>query len=149
MSWVSSSAFDAKNEIRNKSFSVLGHGDLDTTNTVWKSSYSVVGINAAKVPEMRDAIRQYVNNIISSIEAVDPLSGADQAFRSEEVQASIKSYITAINQACANYVSGLLAFSDKLEDVYEAYQANISRVANNYSSVASSLEQNEKYTEQK
>ena len=149
MTWVSSSAFNAGNEVRNKNFSVIGQGDVDLDSNNWTTGYNVVGINAAKVPEMRDAIRQYVDNIITNIDAVDPLLSADLAFKSEEVQASIKTYITTVKESCASYVSGLLAFSDKLEDVYEAYQANISRVADNYTTITSSIDQKDKYTEQK
>lgn len=149
MSWTNQSVFNAGNEVRAKSFSVIGRGDEDLNTNVVPTQYNVVGINAAKVPAMRDAIRQYVDNIITNIDAVDPLLAADLAFKSEEVQASIKTYITTVKESCASYVSGLLAFSDKLEDVYEAYQANISRVANNYTTITSSIDQKGKYTEQK
>ena len=98
---------------------------------------------------MRDAIRQYVDNVTSNIDAIDPLAGADGAFKSDEVQAAVKKYIEGVRKAWSVYVSGLLAFSDKLQYVYEAYQTNINRVASNYDNMASAVDSKEKYTEHK
>ncbi len=149
MAWGLAAAFNAGNEIKDRNFDVTRGMDNELQSNYIEGDYSVVGINANKIPAMRDAIRQYVDNVTSNIDAIDPLAGADGAFKSDEVQAAVKKYIEGVRKAWSVYVSGLLAFSDKLQYVYEAYQTNINRVASNYDNMASAVDSKEKYTEHK
>lgn len=111
--------------------------------------YSVVGLNANKVPAMREAIRNYVNNINAHLEAIDPKADANSAFKSEEVQEAVKNYVTKVKEYCQNLISDLLAFSDKLADVQAAWEAFSGSASSNINAASGGLDAGAKYTEQK
>lgn len=122
-------------------------GFLGTSWGAKESTYSVVGINVNEVDNMREAIRVYVQAIKDHLNGIEPLATADNAFKSEEVQKAVQDYITKVKEYCMNLVSQLLAFSDKLADVKNAWQANMDALAGNTSSSASSLDQGTAYQE--
>ena len=93
-------------------------GGLDA---FWFSEYSVVGINAAKVPEMREAIRNAVSNIQSHIDGIEAETNTANAFKSDEIKAAVEKYVLAVKDYAKALTSNLLAFSDKLESVHQAW----------------------------
>lgn len=115
--------------------------------TGWFSSYSVVGIQASEIPNMRDAIRNYVNGITTHLDNIEPLATADNAFKNEEVQTAVQTYIAAVKKYCMNLTTQLLAFSDKLQEVYEKYEENMRTMAGNIGDSTSSLNTGTTYTE--
>lgn len=91
------------------------------------SQVSIVGINANKVPAMKDAIVEYVNEvkmILNNLENYNP----EIAFKGEIVTA-LREYIESIKIACNNICSMLYGFADQLSIISEAY-TSIDRDAN-------------------
>lgn len=111
--------------------------------------YSVVGINATKVEEMRNAIREYVRAIQAHLDGIDPTTNANGAFKGEEIQNAVRSYVERLKQYSKDLTSQLLAFSDKLKDVADAWEAYNKSMAENVTSTSSSFGNNGAYTEQK
>ena len=113
---------------------------------------SVVGINANKIPEMRDAIRNEVNNIQSYLDGIETTASSASAFKSEEITNSVRNYLDKVKAYAQALVSDLLAFSDKLQEVYDAWLLSSQNFASD--SVDTSAQQNfagntERYVEQK
>lgn len=86
------------------------------------TSYDVVGISADKIPEMRDAIRAEVQGIHTYLDGITVDTDADGAYKSEEVQRAVQAYIAKVKEYSKALTSDLLAFSDKLQDVYDAWK---------------------------
>ena len=112
-----------------------------------RSSYDVVGLNVAAVPNMREAIRSYVAAIESHLNGIDPLANASGAYRSEDVQNAVRTYLEKEKQYCINLVSQLQAFSDKLGDVKIAWETATGNIASSVSGATGNFEQGTKYTE--
>lgn len=93
------------------------------------SNESVVGINVAYVDQMRDAIRNYVEKIKTHLEGIEPLADANNAFKNDEMQRAVQNYIGIVQDYCVNLTSQLLAFSDKLGDVKNAYKSTMESLA--------------------
>ena len=93
------------------------------------SGYSVVGINAAKVPEMREVIRTAVSNLQGHIDGIEEHTNSSMAFKSEEVKAAVENYVLSVKEYCKALISDLLAFSDKLETVHQAWLSSTSKYA--------------------
>lgn len=83
---------------------------------------SVIGINANEIPNMRAAIREYVNALEAHLEKVKTDADTAGAFKGEYADA-VKVYVAAIAEACKCVTSQLLAFSDQLKEVSDAYLA--------------------------
>lgn len=139
MAWASTtvaSGFDAEQyaqtamDSRQASRSGIGSG-RGNSNTWWPfdkvdgyqglSEYSVVGINVSKVPDMREAIRSAVANIQNHIDGIEEETNSSNAFRSEEIKTAVEQYVLAVKDYCKALISDLLAFSDKLESVHQAW----------------------------
>lgn len=84
---------------------------------------SVIGINANEIPNMRNAIREYVTALETHLEKVKTDADTSGAFRGEYADA-VKIYVAAIAEACKCVTSQLLAFSDQLKEVSDAYAAS-------------------------
>lgn len=113
------------------------------------NNYSVVGINAGKVNQMRDAIRTYVKDIQAHLDGIDATTNSSNAFRGDEIKAAVTSYIEKVKEYSKNLTSYLLTFSDKLKDVADQWQAYNESMANNVQNARSSFGDNGAYTEQK
>lgn len=116
------------------SWDVFGTGWFDQTtpggNTAQSlSGYSVVGINAAKVPDMREAIRTAVSNLQGHIDGIEEHTNSSMAFKSEEVKSAVENYVLSVKEYCKALISDLLAFSDKLETVHQAWLSSTSKYA--------------------
>lgn len=87
--------------------------------SVFQNGSTVVGINVNQIDAMKQAIRNYVDNLqktLDKLDAVDPTV----AFKGE-VTGAIIEYINAVKTACQAVVSNMLAFNDQLTKVQEAY----------------------------
>ena len=93
------------------------------------AGYSVVGINAAKIPEMREAIRTAVSNLQGHIDGIEAHTSSSMAFRSEDVKTAVENYVVSVKEYCKALISDLLAFSDKLQTVHDAWIGSTSTYA--------------------
>ena len=99
------------------------------------TGYDMIGINGNQVESMRESIRAYVSNIQSVVESTLSTSSSEayKAFRGEDAITAVNQYIDKVKLYCQNVTSTLLAFSDKLADVGNAWktaQANIAGTVN-------------------
>lgn len=120
------------------------------SNGLWgigADGYDIVGINANKVEDMRQAIRDYVSAIEKYLDGVDPLASADGAFKGEAVQKAVATYITNCKEYCKNLTSNLLAFSDQIGEVKRQWLAAMDRMADSISTGSKSYGSSEHYTE--
>lgn len=101
-------------------------------------SYSIVGMNVTKIPGVIDAIEAYIKNINAVIDKINTEADPTKAFRGDEVQSAVKSYIEKVKEECYNLVSDLRAFEDKLVEAQHAWQSSMSSMASNVSSSAGS-----------
>ncbi len=85
--------------------------------------YSVVGLNVSAIDGMRADIRNWVSEIQTHLDGIDPLADAQNAYKSDDgkVENAVKEFVDNVKQYCKNLTSDLLAFSDKLEDVRKAW----------------------------
>jgi len=98
-------------------------------DTLTVGNYDVVGMNANEITNMRDAIATYVSTATDWIEKIAEECNAAQAFKNEAVEGAIKSYLDAVRESIAAFISQLLAFSDKLADVYNAWMESAGNYA--------------------
>lgn len=109
---------------------IMGLFERNGGNTAQSlSGYSVVGINAAKVPEMREAIRTAVSNLQGHIDGIEEHTNSSMAFKSDEVKTAVENYVLSVKEYCKALISDLLAFSDKLETVHQAWLSSTSKYA--------------------
>lgn len=100
---------------------------------------TVVGMNVNEIPNMRNAIKYYVEQLEKHLEQVRIGADTTQAFKGEYATA-IKEYVSAICEACGCVISNLLAFSDKLLAVQEAYQVRDAELKSAIGSSASDVQ---------
>lgn len=100
---------------------------------------TVVGINVNEITNMRNAIRDYVSAIEDHLNNVKINADTTQAFKGEYATA-VQEYVSAICEACKCVTSELLAFSDKLVDVQEAYQTRDTELKSSIGGSASDVQ---------
>ena len=158
MTWETSatqSAFDANaastTMMSNRESNRSGAGNIayGSGGGLFKSAYSVVGLNVGQVDSMRQAIRDYVSRIESRLRAIEPLADASNAFRSNDqvVEQAVTANIEKVKEYCVNLTSTLLAFSDKLGDVKNSWTAATQQMASNISADTSANDAATKYQE--
>lgn len=108
--------------------------------------YSIVGMDVTKVGPARDAIDQYVSRIESHLDGIQARAEADRAFKSEEVQAAVETYINKVKEYCINLCSQLRAFADKLSDAQKSWESTASKMAGTINEGASSFDAGSRYT---
>ena len=162
MGWSSSTSGSSFNAGTATSSIIEGRGNRDTTagdgfgaigmmfgGRASRSDYSIVGIKAAQVEPMRQSIRTYVKNIESYLN--DALGNAnanmDTAFRGSALQESVQSYLTKVKDYCNNLCSTLLAFSDKLADVSNAWLAATQAMSGNVSDATGAFSAGTRYSD--
>lgn len=131
--------------LRGFTFGLYDGREYNTTT----SGYDIVGINGNQVEPMRQSIRDYVSEVQGLIDTTLSTS-ADQArnaFRGEEAIAAVNAYIDKIKDYCKNITSTLLAFSDKLADVGNAWKAAQENIAGNVNSSTGTFSEGTAYTE--
>lgn len=85
-------------------------------------SYSVVGINANKIPATRAAIQSYVNDVKAVLKDMDTQVETAGAFRGDAVKKAVQEYLVTVKTYCENLVTYLNVFSDKLKDVQDSWE---------------------------
>ena len=93
------------------------------------SGYSVVGINAEKIPEMREAIRTAVSALQAHIDGIEAHTNSSMDFKSEDIKVAVEGYVVSVKEYCKALISDLLAFSDKLQTVHDAWLGSTSTFA--------------------
>lgn len=111
--------------------------------------YSIVGMDITKVDTARASINDYVVAIENHVNGIDALANASSAYKSDEVQSAVQSYVEKVKAYCINLCSQLRAFSDKLADAKEAWESGTANISSTVSGSASSFDAGTKYTEQK
>ena len=107
-----------------KTFGPFSWGGQEPQSMQSLSGYSIVGMQADKVPAMREQIRNSVSAIQAYLDGVDTYVQSDNAFKSEEIKGAVQSYVLSVKDYSKALISNLLAFSDKLQDVYNAWIAS-------------------------
>lgn len=114
--WINSGVNQVKDLFGNTANKTIAE-----VESLFKNGSTVVGINVNQIDSMKQAIRNYVDNLqktLDKLDAVDP----NVAFKGE-VNTAIVEYINAVKTACQAVVSNMLAFNDQLTKVQEAYLA--------------------------
>ena len=116
-------------------------------NVKKSGSYNVVGINAKKVPDMREAIRKYVDAVEKHLNGVNELTKASSAYQSVEVQKAVQAYVKKMKEYCIGLTSQLLAFSDKIGDVLKTWEKRSTQMAADVGKTNTNFASTGKYTE--
>lgn len=98
----------------------------------------VVGIDANQVPQMKQAIKTYVDELKSHLDTMQTNAQTDEAFKGEYA-AAISDFVAAVNQCCYAVISQLLSFSDTLDEVQAKYAEKDSTMAKDISGQAEEL----------
>ena len=85
------------------------------------NNYSVVGINANGIENIRTQITNYVQRIQKYLSQIGENATTSSAFRGEEAEAAVKQYIETVKTYCSNLTSQLYAFDDKLVEVKQKW----------------------------
>lgn len=121
-------AMDSRNSTRSSSNASGGYNPGGLFG--WgKSEFSIVGIDANRVPEMREQIRSSVQAIQNHLDGIESQTNSSNAFRSEEIKAAVEKYVDAVKEYSKALISDLLAFSDKLQEVREAWEQSTQNFA--------------------
>lgn len=109
--------------------------------------YDIVGIKATEVEKMRGAIREYVGGITSYLAEVidDKKAQAKTAFRGSDAVAAVEGYLDKVQKYINNLVSQLLAFSDKLADIGNAWFDAQQKIASNVNASSGAYSEGTKY----
>lgn len=111
--------------------------------------YSIIGMDITKVDATRAAISDYVTAIENHVSGIDALANANSAYKSDDVQAAVKSYVEKVKEYCINLCSQLRAFSDKLADAKEAWESGTANISSTVQSSSGSFDAGTRYTEQR
>ena len=148
---TSTSAFSAKdvasNTISGRTGTRVSDNSAITELTSLASQTSLVGMNVEAIPGMRQEIQNYCSAIERKLEEIETEINPDVAFKSEEVQSAIKSYLTKVKEYCINLTSDLLAFSDKLADARNEWIKQTQEMAGDINSATGAFDAGTKYTE--
>lgn len=86
----------------------------------WADS-DVIGIQAAEVPNMRQAIRSYIERIVAHLDKIEDKLNPTGAFQSEEINAAVTGYLGSVKEYCIVLTTDLNRFSEKLQEVYDTW----------------------------
>lgn len=112
-------------------------GDVGTTIA---SAFSgdVVGINANKIPEMIQAIEDYIARINNHLDEIKTNTSTENAMKGEYA-AAVKAYVGAACDVCYKITSQLRYFEDKLIMVQEAYTQKDENLSSTINDTASEM----------
>ena len=122
------SDFDATSHVAS-AMEALGRPFDQGARLITSVDYDVVGMNADQIPEMRNAIRNYVSIVTNKFEAIETSVNRNTAMRNETVQNALKEYLEAVKESLMVLVTQLSAFSDKLADVYNSWVISAEKYA--------------------
>lgn len=120
------------------------------TGTFNSGDYDVVGINTSMIPQMRQAIREYVDKINEYLNQVQANTDPSIALKGTGMEQAVKEYIQNVVKYCQVLCSNLLVFSDKLVKVEEAWRTSDQNMTNkvNFGSSELNSAAGQTYTEQ-
>lgn len=135
-----SSMTNQRNQQRNMGYSGGG--------TTW--GYDVVGINTSMIPQMRQAIRTYVDRVYAQLDKVQANTDPTIALKGTGMENAVTEYVENVVKYCKALCSNLLAFSDKLVKVEEAWRTSDQNMSSKVNSGSSELNSaaGQTYTEQ-
>ena len=110
------------------------------------NTYSIVGMNADKIPTVTQAIEGYVERISKKIGEVNALANADNAFKGGEIQKNVQDYVGKVKEYAGNLVSQLKAFEDELDAAYTAWNSKVSSFGNTVQNDTQTFQTGETYT---
>lgn len=136
----SAQAIDGRSAERaGSNFTINGIGNMN-----------VVGINASKVADVRGQIRDSVTELQKIIDDIGKDAESSSAYRSEVVKPQVDAYIDSVKTYCKALISNLLAFSDKLKDVQDAWEKSMESMSSTVGTATSGMSAfSTQYTEQK
>lgn len=143
VSWdVGNDINSANAQARNAFSEISTNGSSNIIDTLGK--YNIVGININAIDEMRFAIRVYVENIESHLNSVQQDAMDTYAFKGQYANA-ISEYVQAVCDVVKSLTSQLLAFSDKLVDIKNAYQEKDVNLSSSINSAISNTQSGVNY----
>lgn len=98
----------------------------------------VVGIDATQVPQMKQAISSYVEELKGHLDQMKTNAKTDDAFKGEYATA-ITEFVAAVNECCYAVISQLLAFNDVLDEVQAKYAEKDANMAKDITGQADEL----------
>lgn len=143
VSWDVGNDINSANAQASNAFSEIStNGSSNIIDTLGK--YNIVGININAIDEMRFAIRVYVENIESHLNSVQQDAMDTYAFKGQYANA-ISEYVQAVCDVVKSLTSQLLAFSDKLVDIKNAYQEKDVNLSSSINSAISNTQSGVNY----
>lgn len=143
VSWdVGNDINSANTQARNAFSEISSNGSSNIIDTLGR--YNIVGININAIDEMRFAIRVYVENIESHLNSVQQDAMDTYAFKGQYANA-ISEYVQAVCDVVKSLTSQLLAFSDKLVDIKNAYQEKDINISSSINSSISNTQSGVNY----
>ena len=100
---------------------------------------------------MREQIRSSIQSIQAHLDGIESQTNSANAFRSEEIKVAVEKYVDSVKEYSKALISDLLAFSDKLQEVREAWEQSTQSFASDSinSSVTGMADATTFYTETK
>lgn len=83
-------------------------------------SKSVLGINANKIPTMKETISNYILGINNVLDDLQSISNKN-SFTGEYAEC-VDNYVLTVNKVCKYFTNNLLKFADKLDQIKLAYE---------------------------
>ena len=135
-----SRAVDVINTVRDKISGIRSgiQGWVGSIRDAVANGGAFVGLNYQHVPQIREAIRAYVKDVQAAADEFNDSAEAERAVKGEVVAAT-KSYVKAIKEVLDAYITGLLVYSDKMQEYYEAYAKSDTTLSEDVSSEAQAL----------
>lgn len=111
--------------------------------------YDVVGINTKGIPEIRLAIKNYVQKIEDHLSRIKVTADPTIALKGTGMEDAVRQYISKVVDYCTSLCTNLLAFNDKLAKVEEAWQTSDVNMASNVNGATGDLSSaaSQRYTE--
>lgn len=131
-------------DIVNRAGDVLGNlrntiqGWAGAIKTSVANGSAFVGLNYDQVPTIRQAIRDYVKKIQDAASGLNDAAQAENAVKGEVVAAT-QQYLKALKEVLDAYITGLLVYSDKMEEYYQAYKSSDTTLSSDVSQEATAL----------
>lgn len=109
----------------------------------------VIGIDASKIGNMKEAIRVMCDTITRKINELETEVDSNQAYKAPGLDTALKLYLENVARYCNNLTSSLKAFNDKLSDVQDQWAALTSSAKDKVDSNAGQFASGSQYTEQR
>ncbi len=119
------STFKLASDVANSRSSDRSAQGLNVTG----KGYSVVGMNAERIPTAITAIEDYVSNIKKTIEQINDKASAKSAFHGSGVEEAVQGYIDSVKKYAGDLTEQLLVFIDKLREVQIAWDKAVQNQA--------------------